>query len=136
MESSAPLILPIQGHWTFKREIFRVGGSCNFPVLCAHILLFFRLTWSRFWITIFKPLFTVWIFIRAIPYWKRPQTGGSYYSIPIPSLSEILALLVEQNKIIKGIFVHNKGHKCPNMLMASRLLLMVHIILYLLLLIH
>ena len=36
----ALLILPcIQGvYLTFKRGMFRVGGSCNFPILCAHFL--------------------------------------------------------------------------------------------------
>ena len=33
------LILPIQGVYkTFKHGMFRVGGSCNFPILCAHFL--------------------------------------------------------------------------------------------------
>ena len=31
--------VPIQGvNWTFKHGMFRVGGFCNFPILCAHFL--------------------------------------------------------------------------------------------------
>ena len=37
VESSVLLILPIQGIYkTFTRGMFRVGGNCNFPILCAH----------------------------------------------------------------------------------------------------
>ena len=40
------LILPIQGvYWTFKHGMFRVGGSCNFSILCAHFLLLKMAQW-------------------------------------------------------------------------------------------
>ena len=33
------LLIPIQGvYYTFKHGMFRVGGSCNVPILCAHFL--------------------------------------------------------------------------------------------------
>lgn len=76
-------------------------------------------------------------YTRAIPYWTRLQTEDSislYLSISIsryiPSLCRILALFVKQNKNIKGIFVHKKEHKFPNMPITRRLPLMVHLTLY------
>ena len=32
------LIKPFCVYWTFKHEMIRVGGSCNFPILGAHFL--------------------------------------------------------------------------------------------------